>query len=86
MPKKCGENSKAVAARARKEEAASSEKARRAKEAEDALWADDDKHIAKKQVPPSILMVWGRPSLPPRDLCECLLQIFLRLLGPQRGG
>lgn len=50
MPKKCGENSKAVAARARKEEAASTEKAKRAKEAEDALWADDDKHIAKKQV------------------------------------
>jgi len=50
MPKKVGENSKAVAARARKEEVASAEKAKKAKEAEDALWRDDDKNNAKKQV------------------------------------
>jgi hypothetical protein len=49
MPKK-GENMKAVAAKQRKDEKASAEKAKKEKEIEDALWRDDDKHLAKKQV------------------------------------
>jgi hypothetical protein len=49
MPKK-GENMKAVAAKQRKEEKASAEKAKKEKESEDALWRDDDKHVAKKMV------------------------------------
>ena len=44
-----GENSKAVAARERKNEKASAEKAAKEKAAEDAKWADDDKSLAKKQ-------------------------------------
>jgi len=53
MPKK-GENMKAVAARQRKDEKASAEKAKKEKEIEDALWRDDDKHLAKKQVSDNI--------------------------------
>ena len=49
MPKK-GENMKAVAAKSRKEEKQNMEKAKKEKEAEDALWKDDDKQLAKKQV------------------------------------
>jgi len=49
MPKK-GENMKAVAAKSRKEEKQNLEKAKKEKEAEDALWKDDDKQLAKKQV------------------------------------
>ena len=45
-----GENSKAVAARERKNEKANAEKAAKEKAAEDAKWADDDKSLAKKQV------------------------------------
>ncbi|XP_033120631.1 coiled-coil domain-containing protein 124-like [Anneissia japonica] len=49
MPKKFkGENSKAVIARARKEEARLLEKTRIEKEKEDEFWKDDDKHVAKK--------------------------------------
>ena len=51
MPKKFAQqNSKAVAAKAAKAERADAEKAKKAKAAEDALWADDDKQKAKKQV------------------------------------
>ena len=49
MPKK-GENMKAVAAKQRKEEKTSAEKAKKEKEIEDALWKDDDKQLAKKLV------------------------------------
>ena len=49
MPKK-GENMKAVAAKTRKDEKASAEKAKKDKEMEDAAWKDDDKQLAKKQV------------------------------------
>jgi len=50
MPKKfAGENSKAVAAKARKSEKAEKEKAAKQKAADDAYWADDDKSAAKKQ-------------------------------------
>jgi len=50
MPKKfAGENSKAVVARARKSEKLENEKAAKQKAADDALWADNDKNLAKKQ-------------------------------------
>jgi len=50
MPKKFkGQNTKAVEAKARKAAVVNEEKARREKEAEDALWQDDDKQLAKKQ-------------------------------------
>lgn len=51
MPKKGarGENSKAVEARARKEEKKNDEKERKAKAEEDALWEDNDKMVQKKQ-------------------------------------
>ncbi|XP_063238976.1 coiled-coil domain-containing protein 124 [Bacillus rossius redtenbacheri] len=50
MPKKfAGENSKAVAARARKTAAKEQEESKRAKQLEEELWKDDDKHILKKQ-------------------------------------
>ena len=51
MPKKfAGENSKAVAAKARKSEKAESDRAKKEKEKEDAEWADDNKSAKKKQV------------------------------------
>ena len=51
MPKKMsGENSKAVAARERKNEKSCSDKAAKEAAAEDAKWADNDKGLAKKQV------------------------------------
>jgi len=50
MPKKFkGENSKAVEAKARKAAVHNAEKERLEREKEDALWADDDKHNARKQ-------------------------------------
>lgn len=51
MPKKGarGENSKAVEARARKEEKKNDEKEKKAKAEEDALWEDNDKMVLKKQ-------------------------------------
>lgn len=50
MPKKfTGENSKSAAARDRKNAAKSEEQQRIAKAKEDAEWADDDKHVVKKQ-------------------------------------
>ncbi|KAI5745949.1 hypothetical protein M8J76_015744 [Diaphorina citri] len=50
MPKKfVGENSKAVAAKARKNAAKEEEVARKKKQEEDEYWRDDDKNILKKQ-------------------------------------
>ncbi|XP_073675245.1 coiled-coil domain-containing protein 124 [Garra rufa] len=50
MPKKFqGENSKSATARARKAEAKAVADARKQKELEDALWQDNDKHVAKKE-------------------------------------
>lgn len=49
MPKKMGENSKAVEARERKQAEKKATAAKAAKEAEDKLWADDDKNLAKKK-------------------------------------
>lgn len=50
MPKKfVGENSKAVVARARKAAVKEAENERKAKEAEDKAWKDDDKQILKKK-------------------------------------
>lgn len=50
MPKKfAGENSKAVQAKARKAEARNVEVDKKAKAAEDALWAEDDKLVLRKQ-------------------------------------
>lgn len=50
MPKRCsGENSKAVAARERKNEKATSEKLAKQKALEDEYWKDDNKSLAKKQ-------------------------------------
>lgn len=49
MPKKMGMNSKAVEARERKDATKKAVNERKAKEAEDRLWQDDDKNLAKKQ-------------------------------------
>lgn len=50
MPKKfVGENSKAVAARARKAAAKEAETTRKAMEAEEKAWQDDDKQMLKKK-------------------------------------
>lgn len=50
MPKKfVGENSKAVVARARKAAAKEAENSKKAQEAEDRMWKDDDKQILKKK-------------------------------------
>lgn len=51
MPKKGprGENSKAVEARARKEDKKNEEKEKKEKAEEDAAWRDDDKMVLKKQ-------------------------------------
>lgn len=50
MPKKfVGENSKAVAARARKAAVKEAENIKKALEAEDRAWQDDDKQLLKKK-------------------------------------
>jgi len=50
MPKKfVGENSKSAQARARKDAVKQAETERKQREEEDALWADDDKHVQRKQ-------------------------------------
>lgn len=50
MPKKfIGENSKAVAARARKAAVKEAETIKKALEAEDRAWQDDDKQLLKKK-------------------------------------
>lgn len=48
MPKKMGINSKAVEARARKDEKKRAEQDRIQKEKEDAYWKDDDKQLLRK--------------------------------------
>lgn len=49
MPKKFkGENSKAVEAKARKAAVVNAAAEAKQKAVEDALWTDDDKHVAKK--------------------------------------
>ncbi|XP_016985061.1 coiled-coil domain-containing protein 124 [Drosophila rhopaloa] len=49
MPKKMGINSKALEARERKEATKKATQDKKSKEAEDRLWKDDDKNLAKKQ-------------------------------------
>ncbi|XP_064475279.1 coiled-coil domain-containing protein 124-like isoform X2 [Ornithodoros turicata] len=49
MPKKFGTNTKSADARAKKEAKKEAEKSLKERAAEDALWADDDKHITRKQ-------------------------------------
>lgn len=49
MPKKFGSNTKAAEARERKDAAKNAEKDRKEREAEDALWKDEDKHVIRKQ-------------------------------------
>ncbi|KAI1301573.1 Coiled-coil domain-containing protein [Halotydeus destructor] len=49
MPKKMGINSKAVEAKARKDEVKKATTDRVEREKEDASWKDDDKHVQKKQ-------------------------------------
>lgn len=50
MPKKFkGENTKASAARERRAAQHAEAQAKKEKEVEDAYWADDDKHVARKQ-------------------------------------
>lgn len=49
MPKKMGLNSKAVEARERKAEQKKCVNEKAVKAAEDAMWADDDKNLAKKK-------------------------------------
>ncbi|KAH8326357.1 hypothetical protein KR067_005604 [Drosophila pandora] len=49
MPKKMGINSKAAEARERKEATKKATQEKKAREAEDRLWKDDDKNLAKKQ-------------------------------------
>ena len=50
MPKKfIGENSKAVAARVRKDVQKSDQREKEERNKEDRYWADDDKNVVKKQ-------------------------------------
>ncbi|GIY17296.1 coiled-coil domain-containing protein 124-B [Caerostris darwini] len=49
MPKKFGGNTKALEARERKEAVKNADKERKQREAEEALWKDDDKHVVRKQ-------------------------------------
>lgn len=49
MPKKMGTNSKAVEARERKATQKAEKNAKASKAADDAIWADDDKNLAKKK-------------------------------------
>lgn len=49
MPKKFGTNTKSAEARAKKEAVKTAEKEKKERAQEEALWADDDKHIARKQ-------------------------------------
>lgn len=49
MPKKMGENSKAVEARERKQQAKKATAAKEAQAKDDKLWQDDDKNLAKKK-------------------------------------
>ncbi|KAH6919629.1 hypothetical protein HPB50_029383 [Hyalomma asiaticum] len=49
MPKKFGTNTKSAEARAKKEAVKIADKEKKEREAEEALWADNDKHVARKQ-------------------------------------
>ncbi|KAF8771661.1 coiled-coil domain-containing protein 124-like [Argiope bruennichi] len=49
MPKKFGGNTKAIEARERKEAVKNAEKEKKEREAEEAMWRDDDKHVMRKQ-------------------------------------
>lgn len=49
MPKKFGTNTKSAEARAKKEAVKVAEKEKKERAEEEAIWADDDKHIARKQ-------------------------------------
>lgn len=49
MPKKFGTNTKSAEARAKKEAVKTAEKEKKERAEEEAIWADDDKHIARKQ-------------------------------------
>lgn len=49
MPKKFGTNTKSAEARAKKEAVKTAEKEKKERAEAEALWADDDKHIARKQ-------------------------------------
>ena len=70
MPKKfAGENSKAVAAKAKKSEKAEAEKLKKDKEIEDAKWADDDKSAKKKQVNVKTYLVYIRPQFLASNWC-----------------
>ena len=70
MPKKfVGENSKAVAAKARKSEKAEAEKSKKGKEKLDAEWADDDKSAKKKQV--VLLDSYPIRRINTTKLCRC---------------
>lgn len=68
MPKKFGGNTKALEARERKEAAKNAEKERKEREAEDALWRDEDKHVMRKQ---------HRKVL---SFCYCIMCIDLKSL------
>lgn len=49
MPKKFGTNTKSADARAKKEAAKQADKEQKQRAAEEAIWEDNDKHIARKQ-------------------------------------
>lgn len=58
MPKKfVGENSKAVAARARKAAAKEAENTKKALEAEEKAWQDDDKQVLKKKQKQACILI-----------------------------
>ena len=81
MPKKFkGENSKAAEARARKEATRSAEQDRKQKEAEDAYWADDDKHVGRKQQRKVGSLQFQNKNFILPDIRWCKLSKFGRLM------
>ena len=78
MGKKMGENSKAVAARDRKNEKEQQQKAVKEKAMEDAKWADDDKALAKKQVGNDCSIIGNRRRFEFEDIAKGVIRyIFL---------
>ena len=78
MGKKMGENSKAVAARDRKNEKEQQQKAVKEKAMEDAKWADDDKALAKKQVGSDSSIIGNRRRFEFEDIAKGVIRyIFL---------
>jgi hypothetical protein len=79
MPKKfVGENSKAMAAKARKAAAKEAETSRKAQEAEDKAWEDDNKQLQKKKQKQVRLLVCNRCYLSNRlislrTMYQCLI-------------